>query len=65
MIEMRVRQQHEIDWRQIINLQAGTLDTFQHEQPIGKVGVDQDIQVGELDQEGCMPDPGDGHFAGL
>ena len=51
MIEVRVREEDEIDRRQVLDFQSGTLDAFQEEKPVGEVRVDQDIQVRELHQE--------------
>ena len=49
MIEMRVRQQHQINPRQVPNLEAGPLDAFQEEQPVRKVRINQNVQIRELD----------------
>ena len=64
MVEMRVRQQHQIDPRQMLDSQAGAFDPLQQEKPVGKIGIDQNIQVSELDQKRRMANPGDRHLAG-
>ena len=43
MIEVRVREQHEINPRQVLDFQAGTLDALQQEQPVGEIRVNQDV----------------------
>jgi hypothetical protein len=63
MIEVRVREQNQIDGREILDFQAGTFDAFEQEQPVGKIGVDEDVEIGELNEEGRVTDPGDRHFA--
>jgi hypothetical protein len=63
MIEVRVREQDEIDGRQVFDFQSRTLDAFQEKKPVGEIGIDEDVQVGELNQEGGVADPGDGDFA--
>ena len=63
MIEMSVSEQDEVDGWEVLNSQAATFDAFQQEQPVGEVRVDQDIKVGELDEERRVPDPGEGDLA--
>ena len=65
VIEVRVRQQHEINRRQIADLQAGALDAFQQKQPVREIRIHQHVQVGELDQKRRVADPGDRHLAGF
>ena len=63
MIEVRVRQQHEINRRQVLDFQTGALDAFEEEKPVRKVRIDQHVQVGELNQKRSVTDPGDGDLA--
>ena len=63
MIEMRVRQQHHVNRRQILDFEAGALDPFQQKKPVREIGINQHVQVRELDQERGMADPGDGDLA--
>ena len=49
MIEVRMRQQHQINPRQVPDFQAGTLDALQEEQPVRKIRVNQNVQVRKLD----------------
>ena len=58
MIKMRVRQQNEVDGWQILNFHPGPANAFEKKQPIGKIGIDQDIQVGELSEKRRVPNPG-------
>ena len=55
---MRVRHQHEVDLRQIVQLDAGMLDPLDDLQPFRPVRIDQDIDPLRLEQKRGMPDPG-------
>src|SRR5687767_9182874 len=59
---MCMREQNQIYRRQIRNLQPGTLDSFQEKKPVGKVGIDQNIQIVELNQERGVANPGQRHM---
>jgi hypothetical protein len=63
MIEMRVREQDQIDGREVFDFQAGAFDAFEEKQPVGKIRVDEHVEVRELNEEGRVADPGDGDFA--
>ena len=63
MIEVGMGQQNEIDRRQILDFEAGALDPFDEEQPVGEIGIDQDVQIRELHQKGRVTDPGQSHLA--
>jgi hypothetical protein len=65
MIEVRVRQQNQVNRRQIFYLQAGALDAFQQKKPVRKIRVNQHVQVRELDEKRRVADPGDGNLAVL
>src|SRR5258707_6124809 len=41
VVEVRMSQQHQINWGQIADSQAGALDPFQQEEPVGEVRVDE------------------------
>jgi hypothetical protein len=63
VIEMSVSQQHQVDRRQVLEAQTGTLNAFKQEQPVGEVGIDQYIQIGKLNQERSVTNPGQSHLA--
>ena len=63
MIEVRVRQQHHVNRRQVFDPEPRALDALQPEKPVRKIRINQHVQVRELDQEGGVADPGDGDFA--
>ena len=63
MVEVRVRQQHQVNRRQILDFQTGALDAFQQKKPVRKIRVNQHVQVRELDEKRGVADPGDGDFA--
>src|SRR6185503_2876249 len=43
MIEVRVRQEHQVYGRQMLQAQAGALDAFQQKQPVRKIRVNEDV----------------------
>src|SRR5256885_9905 len=47
----------------MFDFQSGSLDSFQKEQPIGEIWIDQYVQVGELQEKRGMADPRDRHLA--
>ena len=63
VVEMRVGDENEIDLRQVLDAAAGMLEPFHEENPVPEIRIDQKIQVGELAEEGGVPDPGDGNLA--
>ena len=63
MIEMRVREQHQINSRQILDFQPGAFDALQKKQPVRKIRINQNIQICELNQKRRVADPGDGDLA--
>jgi len=63
MIEVGVGQENQVDGRQMFNPQAGTFDAFEQEKPICEIGIDQDIQVVELDKKGGVANPSDRYLA--
>ena len=63
MIKMRVSQQHHINRWQVLDLQARPLDTLQQEKPVRKVGINQDVEVGELEEKRGVANPGYGDLA--
>ena len=44
---------------QIFNSKTGMTQSLQQEKPVGEIGIDQDVQSGELDEEGGVTDPGE------
>src|SRR4051812_35690419 len=48
MIEVRVRQQNQINRGQVLNFQTTALDALEQKQPVGEVWVYQDIKICEL-----------------
>ena len=63
VIEVRVRDQHNVDGRQIGNAQAGTAQAFQHEEPAREIGIDDDVLSADLQEEAGVADEGDAEFA--
>jgi len=65
MVEVGMGQQDQIDGRQIANGKSGALEAFEQEKPVGEDRVDEDVEVGELDQKRRVADPGDGDLVAL
>lgn len=59
VIEVGVGEQDQVCLRQITDAQAGVFLALHEEEPIGEVGVDQEVRVRPLDEEGGVSDPGD------
>ena len=45
--------------------EAGMAEAADHQQPVGPIGINQNVPVGTLDQKGSVPDPGDTDLAVL
>src|SRR6202012_5924301 len=63
MVKMGVRQQNQVNPRQVTDTQAGPLDALEQEEPIGEIRVNQDIEVRKLDEKRGVANPSDRHFA--
>src|SRR5580658_5638502 len=63
VIEVGVRNQHEIDGRQIGDAQAWTAQAFQDEKPAREIGVDHDALPADLHEETGVADEGDAEFS--
>lgn len=62
---MGVGNEHQIDVGQMVMGQAGMAQSPRDKQPIGPVGVHQNISMGSLDQEGGVADPRDAELSGF
>ena len=62
MVEMGMGEEYEVDRGQILYFKTGALDALQQKEPVRKIRVNQHIEIGELNEKGGMPDPGNGHF---
>ena len=51
VVEVRVREQHEIDGGKVADLQPGPLHALQQEKPVREVRIDQHVQIRELHEE--------------
>src|SRR5437588_1455056 len=65
MIEMRVRNENEIDRRQMMNMKSRLLEPLDHAQPHRPDRIDQHVRLVGLNQERGVSDPGDANLAGL
>ena len=63
MIEVRVRDEDQIDRRQMMDFESRLLEPLDHLQPLRPDRIDQDIDFVRLNQERGVPDPGDADFA--
>ena len=59
VVEMGMAHQHEVDRRKFVNLKPRLLQSLDHLEPFGPVGIDQHRMLRRLDQEGGVTDPGD------
>ena len=62
VIEMRMRDQHQIDGWKVSDAQARLSKTLQHEEPARKVGVDNRVFAADLQEEAGMADKCDAHL---
>ena len=60
---MRVRNENEIDLRKIVDFATGASETFHEKNPVSEIGINQEIQIGELAEERGVADPGDGDLS--
>src|ERR1019366_7023560 len=58
VVEVRVRNQHRVDCGQLPQLQPGTAQSLENENPAREVGIDQDVLAPDLEEEAGMPDEG-------
>lgn len=58
VVEVSVRNQHRVDGRQVAQPQAGAAKPLKHEDPAGKVRVNQDVLPANLQEEAGMSDEG-------
>ena len=58
VVEVRVRNQHRIDGRQIAQPQPGPPQPLEHEDPAREVRVDQNVLAADLEEEAGMSDEG-------
>ena len=63
MVEVRMRNEHDIHRREVAQVQAGLAQSLQNEQPARKVRVDDDIHSSHLEEEAGMADEGDAQLA--
>ena len=62
---MCVRDENEIDRRQMMNVKPGLFESFDHTQPHRPDRIDENIRLRRLNQERGVPDPGDAELARL
>ena len=62
---MRVGDQHQVNRRQVIQVNAGVPHALHHFQPKRPDRVDQQIQAAPADQERGVPDPGEANVVAL
>jgi hypothetical protein len=65
VIEVGVRNEHEVDVRQVVDGQPGALEPPDDDEPVGPVRVDEDVVPRRLDEERRMADPGQADLAAL
>ena len=63
MIKMRVRDQNQIDGRQIAHPNSGTAQALQNKQPAREVGIDHHALPADLHEKAGVTDEGHPEFA--
>jgi hypothetical protein len=63
VIEMRVRNQHQIDGWKVGNAYAGPAQALEHKQPARKIRIDDDTFSAQLNKETGMSDERDAEFS--
>jgi hypothetical protein len=63
VIEVRVRNQNEIDGRKVGNAKARTAKPLQYEEPPGEIRIDQHTLSSNLYEEAGMTDKSDAQFS--
>jgi hypothetical protein len=65
MIEVGMSDQDEVDRGKFVQMQAGMPYAFDYFEPFGPVRIDEKTSPIDLNQEGCVADPGDANFVWL
>src|SRR2546423_3556119 len=65
MIEVRVRDEDEIDRRQMMDVKARFFESLDHAEPHRPDRIDQNVRVVRLDQKRRVSDPSDANLSGL
>jgi hypothetical protein len=60
MIEMGVGEQDQVNGRQVLDFHAGAPEALQKKKPVGKIGINEHVEIGKLGQEGGVANPGEG-----
>jgi len=63
MIEVRVRNQNEINGRKIWDLDPGLPQSLKHKQPAGEVRINDYVLAAHLKEKSCMTDERQPHVA--
>ena len=63
VIEVSVRYQDDIHWRQVAQVQSRLSQALEDEEPARKVRIDYDILSANLQEEAGVSDEGDAEFA--
>ena len=58
VVEVCVGKQDQVNRGQVLDAHARPFETFQQEQPIGKIRINQHVEVRELHEKRRMADPG-------
>jgi hypothetical protein len=62
MIKVSVRNEHQVNGRQMMNFEAGPFQSFDHLEPLRPVRVDQDIDFVSLKEKRGVTNPSDADF---
>ena len=62
VVEVGVRNEHQIHGRKIANSNPGLPEALEHKQPAGEIGIDDNILSPYLQEEAGVTDKGDAHL---
>jgi hypothetical protein len=65
VVKMGMGDEDEVDVGQMVMRQAGVPQATDDEEPVGPVGIDENVSMGPLNQERCVPDPGEANLTGF
>ena len=65
MVKMGVRDENKVDGGKVVVGESSVTKAPNDKKPVGPVGIDKNVAMGSLNQEGSVADPGDADLACL
>lgn len=63
VIKVRVRDENNVNWWQVGKSDTRISQSLENEQPVGKVGIDDDVLPAELNKKTGVANESDSHFS--